>query len=148
MIKIIGSVIFILGGFLLGRSMDMKYKEKEEFWRESSEFVTFCETEIAYNGSDMEKISNKIRQSGKKYSEIMADCIQNKKTLPPETNVISDFISELKSTDLSTQKKVFDNYTKIINKKIQTAQNDRKQKGKAYSKLIPLLCIGMVIVLW
>ena len=147
MLKYIGAAIFIIGGIILGLSVEKKYKDNIAFWRETATFLNFCQSEINHYGSDLTTICNKLRQTNGKFSGMIADCLQYN-TGNDEAKVLKEFAIDLVKVDLSAHNALFDRYRNEIEKKISEAKGRYKNKGKTYLKLIPLLCAGIVILLW
>ena len=146
--KAIGAILFLLGGVALGVSVEKKYKSRVELWKEISAFLSLCQSEINSFGASIEEIVKKTRERRNEYSDMIADCIRNNTTGSEEERILTTFIEEIKSVDSETQKTVFDRYREEIDKKIAQAEENYQKKGKAYQRLIPILCAGIVVVIW
>ena len=146
-IKIIGAVIFIAGGFLLGNSIEKKYLQQVELWQEIVDFLTNCQSQISYIGATIDEICTREREKNKKYSVMIADTIQYN-TNVENLSLLADFAKEIRSVDLETQSKVFSFYRREAEKKMEEAKNALQKNGKTYQKLLPILSIGVAVLLW
>ena len=148
MVKIIGAILIIISGFVLGKAIETKYKQKVEFWKEILSFMTLCESEIGRFGADLDSVFQLERQKGNKYSGMIADAVQYNKTSDPDMKLLTDMLSELRSVNCATQSKVFSEYEKTAEQKIENAKTELRKKGQTFFRLLPILFAGIAIVLW
>lgn len=148
MIKFAGALLFILGGIVLGRSVERTYARKIDFWREVMSFITFCKSEIEKYGADLDEICKRQRERGGRCACMIADAVQYNKTTNEDCKILSDFASELRETGLDTQQNVFSFYEKITEQRMEKAKEAYEKKGKTYFRLIPVLVLGIAVLLW
>ena len=146
-VKLIGAVIFVIGGFLLGKSIEKKYVDKIELWNEINVFLTACQSKIQHDGATIEDICAWQRQQSGKFSHMIADAVQYNST-EEETKLLHDFSTEVGSVDSQTQTTVFSKYKNEAQKTVSEAKNKYKKNGKTIYRLIPILFIGIVVLLW
>ncbi len=148
MFKIVGAIFILVSGFILGKAIETKYKQKVDLWKEILSFMTLCESEIGRFGADLNLIFQLERQKNNKYAGMIADAVQYNKTSDPDLKILTDMISELRSVNCATQSKVFSEYEKIAEQKIENAKTDFRKKGQTFFRLLPILFAGIAIVLW
>lgn len=141
-------MLVIVSGIVLGKAIETKYKQKVDFWKEILSFITLCESEIGRFGADLDSIFQLERQKENKYSGMIADAVQYNKTTDPDTKMLTDFLSELRSVNSATQSKVFYEYEKVAEQKIENAKTELQKRGRTLFRLLPVLFAGIAIVLW
>ena len=148
MVKVVGAVCVLLGGLLLGRSIERKYAYKIDFWQEVLSFFTFCKSEIETYGADLDDICKKQREHGGRYASMIADAVQYNKTTDEGGKMLVAFAAELRETGLTSQQTVFTLYCKMAEQRLEKAKEAHLKKGKPYFRLIPILVIGVVVFFW
>ncbi len=148
MIKLIGGVVFIIGGLFLGRSINKYYFEKTALWQEIMTFLSFCENEITQHGTEFDIICKKAREKKTKYSDMIADIIQYNTNGSEAGDVLRSLASDIKTISSDCHENVFDYYRKTVEKKIAESKVQAEKKGKTYLRLIPILFLGIVVILW
>ncbi len=148
MIKVAGALLFIIGGIVLGRSVERTYAQKINFWREVLSFITFCKSEIEKYGVDLDEICKRQRARVGRYICMIADTVQYNKTTDEDCKILSEFASELRETGLGAQQNVFSFYEKLTEQRMEKAKDAYEKKGKTYFRLIPILVLGIAVLLW
>ncbi len=151
MLKLLSGILFVAAGFLFGKYVENNYSDRYRLWQDIAAFITLCESEVSFQARNEKEIIALFRQKKERYSDIICDFLQYNTVKPPlgtkEKEFLTRLLSDMKSLDAATLTNTLAARNAEAQKTVVEKKGEIVSKGKTYSKLIPLVFLGVFILL-
>lgn len=138
--------IFIICGFLLGKYIEQVYATRIKIIKLYKDFLTYTLKEINLFNKDLSTIINEFSPESK-YKRYL---FEKKKTLYIKEefqNTIENAVTTIKNGDRDSAIRIIEEQQISVGQTLAKAEEDYVKKGKLFYKLMPLICVGIVLLL-